>query len=121
MRARIYGMLVTLGLVATSLAQAGDMGKLKSMTPDVELVIDTSVHPFDSRYAVPRQSASSWARSVQTTFSQPEFTGLDVALSSPGILFGVPHDFYTSRCISPTELPPGWFSRGFSNRGSCTP
>jgi hypothetical protein len=121
MRARIYGMLVTLGLVATSLAQASDMEKPTAMTPDVELVIDTSVHPFDSRYAVPRQSASSWARSVQTTFSQPEFTGLDLALSSPGILFGVPHDLLTSRCISPTELPPGWFSRGFSNKAPCAP
>src|SRR5438477_7725596 len=101
MRARIYGMLVTLGLVTTSLAQAGDMEKPTSMPLDVELVIDTSVHPFDSRYAVPPQSVSSWARSVRATFSQPEFTGVEVALSSPGILFGVPHDFYASRCISP--------------------
>jgi hypothetical protein len=121
MRSRIYGMWVTLGLVATSLAQAGDMEKATSMPPDVELVIDTSVHPFDSRYAVPHPSASAWARSVRTTFSQPEFTGLDVALSSPGILFGVPHDFYTSRCISPMDLPPGWFPRASANEAPCTP
>jgi hypothetical protein len=114
-------MLLTLGLVATSLAQAGDMEKPASMPPDVELVIDTSVHPFDSRYAVPRPSASSWARSVRTTFIQREFAGLDVALSSPGILFGVPHDFYTSRCISQMDLPPGWFPRAVSNEAPCTP
>ena len=120
MRAGIYGMWVTLGLVASSLAQAGDMQKATSMPPEVELVVDTSMHPFDSLYAVPRPSAA-WARSVRTTFDQPGFTGLEVALSSPGILFGLPHDFHTSRCISPRDLPPGWFPRAFANETPCTP
>jgi hypothetical protein len=95
MRTKFYSLLVTLGLAATATAKADDVEIPAPPVPGVELVIDTRVRPTDLHLSLPKQPGSIWDGGDVTAFGFNEFTGLNLALSSTGIFFGVPHDFLT--------------------------
>ena len=96
MRANCLSMLVAFGLAATATAEADDVEMPAPMYPDLELVIGSSEHPIDLRFARPRQhgSASDHEDDV-TTPVPPDSRGLAPAFASPEILFGASHDFLT--------------------------
>jgi len=93
MRAKFYGALLTLGLAATALAKTSHAAVPAPTSASAEMVIDISVRPTETHFTRPVPPNSIWNLADVTAFGPNDFTELDLALSSPGLLFGVPHDF----------------------------
>jgi hypothetical protein len=95
MRAKLYAAWLTLGLVATTLLKPGQAGAGTSETPRLELGIDTGSYPTQLHFTLSRRPGSFWDGADVTAPGPDDPTGLDLALSSPGLLFGLPRDFFT--------------------------
>jgi hypothetical protein len=93
MRTKFYSALLTLGLAAAALARAGHAGVPAPISPSMELVIDTSLRPTELHFTRPVQRNTIWNIADATDFGADDFTDLNLALSSPGLLFGMPYDF----------------------------
>src|SRR5579864_6183739 len=93
MRTKFYSALLTLGLAAAALARAGHAGVPAPIFPSMELVIDTSLRPTELHFTRPVQPNTIWNLADATDFGADDFTDLNLALSSPGLLFGMPYDF----------------------------
>ena len=95
MRAKNCSALLTIGLICATLAKAGEGAPPSPVGPTMELVIDTALHPTERRFTSPSRVDAVWDHAKLTSFGSDGVSGLDFALSSPGILFGAPHDFLT--------------------------
>jgi hypothetical protein len=93
MRAKFHGMLVICGLLAATLAKAGQAELPPTPLPGIELVIDTRLDPAELHFNMPTRPDSIWNLPDVSAFGPPDFTELDLALSSPDLLFGRSHDF----------------------------
>ena len=91
MRTKFHGMLVTLGLLTATLAKAGQAEVPPTPLPGMELVIDTRLDLAELRFNMPKRPDSIW--NLVSAFGPTDFTELNLALSSPDLLFGRPHDF----------------------------
>lgn len=95
MRTKFYGAVVTLGLAATALAKSGDAGAVAPAPPGMELAIDVDLKPTELHFSAPHRPSFIWDFAAVTQLSPGDFTELNLALSSPGLLFGLPQDFFT--------------------------
>jgi len=95
MRTKFYSALLTLGLAATALAKTGHAAVPAQTYPSMELVSDSRLRPTELHFTLPKQSSYIWNLADVTAFGPNDFTELNLAQSSPGLLFGVPHDFLT--------------------------
>lgn len=95
MRTKFYSVLLTLGLAATALAKTGHAAVPEPTSPSTELVSDTRLRLTELHFTLPKQPNYIWNLADVTAFGPNDFTELNLALSSPGLLFGVPHDFLT--------------------------
>ena len=93
MRTKFFGALVTLGLAATARASVGHTEMLPPTTPGIELVVDTALHPTKLHWTFNGKPDSIGDPAVVAAADPGDTTGLNVALASPGLLFGVPHNF----------------------------
>jgi hypothetical protein len=99
MRTKVYSVLLSLGLAATTLAKAGVADSPTASSPNTELVIDAGSRKSELHFSLPTAPASSWdiPNATATAFGAHEFTELGLALSSPGLFFGVPGEFFRLR------------------------
>jgi hypothetical protein len=93
MRTKFHGVLVTLGLAATVLAKASHAEMLPPTTPGMELVVDAALHPTELHWKFNRQPDSIGDFKDVMASDPGDSTGLNLALASPGLLFGAPHNF----------------------------
>jgi hypothetical protein len=77
------------------LAKAGDAGALAPASAGMELAIDVDLKPTELHFSAPHRSSFVWGFAAVTQLRPGDFTELDLALSSPGLFFGLPRDFFT--------------------------
>ena len=95
MRTKFYAAWVTLGLAATTLLKTGQAGAGTPETPGLELGIDAGSYPTQLHFTLSKRPGSFWDRADVTEPGPDDSTDVDLALSSPGLLFGLPRAFFT--------------------------
>jgi hypothetical protein len=95
MRAKFYAAWLTLGLVATTLLKTGQAGAGTPAAPRLELSVDAGSYATQLHFRLPERPGSFWDRADVTAPGPDDSTDLDLAMSSPGLLFGLPRDFFT--------------------------
>ena len=93
MRLKFYSALATLGLAATALAKAG-YAEIPAPTTAMGSVIDTSLHSTGFRFTLPKPPNSIWALTDVAPVRSIDFSQINLALSGPALLFGIPHEFF---------------------------
>jgi hypothetical protein len=94
MRTKFHAAWVTLGLAATTLLKTGQAGAGTPETSRLELGIDAGWYPTQLHFTLPKRPGSFWDRADVTATGPDDSTDLNLALSSPGLLFGLPRDFF---------------------------
>jgi hypothetical protein len=88
MRAKFYSVLLSLGLAATTLAKAGFADAPAAPSPNTERVIDAGPPEAELLFSLPGVGTSG------RDIGPHELTDLSLVLSSPGLLFGLPAEYF---------------------------
>ena len=94
MRTKFYSAMLTLGLAVTALARVSHAGAVAPATSSLELAIDPTLYPTQLHFSLPKPRNSIWDLTDVARVDRSDFTELNLALSSPGLLFGAPRDFF---------------------------
>jgi hypothetical protein len=122
MRTKFYSAMLTLGLLAAAAARSNHAADSAPTSSRTELVIDTSLTPTELHFSPPLQPAFVWLLTDTTVLDRDDFTELDLALSSPGLLFGLSRDFLApSLAFRLRDYHRSGFARSLLNKPPSAP